>query len=409
MAKLAIDGGEPVIKRKLKNWPVFGEGEKKLICKLLDTGQTKSPKGVINAKFEKRFAEWNGTKHAITCNSGTSAIFVALAACEIGAGDEVIVPPRTFIGTVTPVLQHNAVPVFADIDPKTHNISPDSIRKLINKRTKAIIPVHLAGTPCDMDEIMEIAREHDLYVVEDCAQAHGAEYKGRKVGSIGHINAFSFANGKIITTAGDGGMVVTNDDRLALIAREFHNHGFVSGLNYDELYIYIHPRLGYNLRMTELQAAVGLHMMDRVDKYIQRRRENALYLTEELSKIDGIEPVYEPEGCKCSYYNLYSTIQPDKFTVDRDQFVKALIAEGVRARIGTNPELYREKMFQEKSHHSWDPRIYDGDVSYKGTVCPVAHDIGKRSTGFLVNPTYTMDDMKDFVKGVKKVAGEYRI
>ena len=406
--KLAIEGGKPVRDKPFPRWPIYGEEEIQLIAEILRSGNTHFRKSWVSKEFERRFAEWNGSKHAICCNSGTSAIHMALAAVGVGPGDEVIVPPRTFIGTVSPVLYQNAVPVFADIDPKTHNISPDAIRKVITKRTKAIIPVHLAGIPCDMDEIMAIAREHDLFVIEDCAQAHGAEYKGRKVGNFGHVNAFSMQDSKIITTSGDGGMVTTDDDEYAAFCRQFRNHGFASGLRSDELHIYIHPRMGYNYRMTEIQAAVGLKAMDRVDEYIRIRRENAAYLTEHIREIDGLLPMYEPPGCKCTYYVYYVTMELEKFKVDRDQFVRALLAENVGARIGTSAELYRQEIFQKRLAYSWDPRIYDGDVSYEGTICPVAHKVGQETFALEVAPPATTEDMADVVAALEKVTKAYR-
>ncbi|MBM4085998.1 MAG: DegT/DnrJ/EryC1/StrS family aminotransferase, partial [Planctomycetes bacterium] len=316
--KLAIDGGPKVRTKPWPRWPVYGEEEIELIAQILRSGNTHFVRSTVSKDFEKRFADWNGSKHAICCNSGTSAIHMALAAGGVGPGDEVIVPPRTFIGTVSPVLYQNAVPVFADIDPATHNISPAAIREVITERTKAIIPVHLAGLPCDMDAIMAIAREHNLLVVEDCAQAHGAEYKGRKVGTIGQVNAFSMQDSKILNTTGDGGMVTTDSDECAIFCREFRNHGFLSTRRHDDLHIYIHPRMGYNYRMTEIQAAVGLKAMDRLDGYIATRRANGAFLSREIAKIDGLIPMAEPPGCKCTYYVYYGTMQLEKFRVTRD-------------------------------------------------------------------------------------------
>jgi len=339
---------------------------------------------------------------------------MALAACGVGAGAEVIVPPRTFVGTVSPVLYQNAVPVFADIDPRTHNISPAAIREVLTERTKAIIPVHLAGLPCEMDEIMAIAEEHDLFVVEDCAQAHGAEYGGRKVGTFGPVNAFSMQDSKIITTSGDGGMVTTDNDEYAIFCREFRNHGFLAGRSVGEgdpsqsIHIYIHPRMGYNYRMTEIQAAIGLKAMDRMEGYIQRRRDNAAYLTEHINRIEGILPMVEPPGCKCTYYTYYATLELEQLRVDRDQFVRALQAENIAARIGTSAELYRQEFFQVRAAHSWDPRIYDGHVSYEGTVCPVAHRIGQRTFAMEVAPPATTQDMADVIVALEKVTAAYR-
>ncbi|MEW6359322.1 MAG: DegT/DnrJ/EryC1/StrS family aminotransferase [Planctomycetota bacterium] len=406
--KLAIDGGPKARARPWPRWPIYGEAEIELIAEILRSGNTHFHRSPVSKDFEKRFAEWNGSKHAVCCNSGTSALHMALAAGGVGPGDEVIVPPRTFIGTVSPVLHQSAVPIFADIDPRTHNISPDAIRQVISKRTKAIIPVHLAGLPCEMDEIMAIAEEHDLLVVEDAAQAHGAEYKGRKVGTIGHINAFSMQDSKILNTTGDGGMVTTNDDEAAIFCREFRNHGFLSTRKLDDLHIYIHPRMGYNYRMTEIQAAVGLKAMDRLDGYIETRRRNAAFLTREIEKIAGLIPMAEPPGTKCAYYVYYCTMEPEKFRADRDQFVRALQAEGISVRIGTSAELYTQEFFQKKAGHSWDPRIYKGKVNYTKLVCSVARKVGQETFALDVAPPATEADMADVVAALQKVAAAYQ-
>jgi dTDP-4-amino-4,6-dideoxygalactose transaminase len=406
--KLAVDGGPKVRTKPWPRWPIYGEEEIALIAQILRSGNTHFVRSTVSKDFEKRFAEWNGSKHAICCNSGTSAIHMALAAGGVGPGDEVIVPPRTFIGTVSPVLYQNAVPIFADIDPVTHNISPAEIRKVITERTKAIIPVHLAGLPCDMDAIMAIAKEHNLLVVEDAAQAHGAEYKERKVGTIGHVNAFSMQDSKILNTTGDGGMVTTDNDEYAVFCREFRNHGFLSTRRHDDLHIYIHPRMGYNYRMTEIQAAVGLKAMARLDGYIETRRANAAFLTQEIKKIEGLLPMAEPPGYKCTYYRYYCTMELEKFRVSRDQFVRALVAEGVMVGVGTSAELYLQEFFQKKTAHSWDPRIYKGNVDYTKLVCPVARKVGQETFTIEVAPPAALNDMADVVAALQKVAGACR-
>ena len=405
--QLALDGGPKVRPAPWPRWPIYGEEEIELIAQILRSGNTHFVRSTVSTHFEKRFAEWNGSKHAICCNSGTSAIHMALAAAGIGPGDEVIVPPRTFIGTISPVLYQNAVPIFADIDPHTHNLAPDAVRQVLTERTRAIIPVHLAGIPCDMDPIMALAQKHDLLVVEDCAQAHGAEYKGRRVGTIGQVNAYSMQDSKILNTTGDGGMVTTDSDEYAVFCREFRNHGFLSTRKLDELDIYIHPRMGYNYRMTEIQAAVGLKAMDRVDEHIAVRRSNADCLTRAIETIDGLLPMANPAECKVSPYRYYCTMELEKFRVNRNQFVKALLAEGVAVNMGTSAELYLQEFFQKKSAHSWDPRIYGGDVDYTTVVCPVAREVGKTTFGIELAPPATGDDMADTVAAMRKVASAY--
>jgi len=413
--KLAIDGGTPVRSDPFPTWPTYHPDEIAAVVEVLKSGRTHFAHSDVSRNFENRFAEYIGVKHAICNNSGTSAIHMALAAADVGPGDEVIVPPRTFIGTVSPVIQQNAVPVFADVDLKTHNISPDAIRSVITERTKAIIPVHLAGHPAEMDEIMQIAEEHGLVVIEDCAQAHGAEYKGRKVGSIGHINAFSFQNSKIITTAGDGGATTTDNDKYADICREFRNHGFMQSVfrEPERLHVYIHPRMGYNYRMTEIQAAIGLRAMDRIEEYVEGRRANARYITDNLKDLDLFIPAYEAPHVRHSYYLYYAGLRLEMLKVDRDQFVKALKAEGILAHIGTSPELYKQEIFQKKVGHAgtqcpFTCHLYKGGIDYTKVHCPNAARLGRETFGIEVHPTAGPEDMADVVEAIRKVAEAYR-
>jgi dTDP-4-amino-4,6-dideoxygalactose transaminase len=219
---------------------------------------------------------------------------------------------------------------------------------------------------------------------------------------------------KIITTSGDGGMVTTDNDEAAIFCREFRNHGFLAGRSVDQggpsqsIHNYIHPRMGYNYRMTEIQAAIGLKAMDRIEGYIQQRRDNAAYLAEHINGMDGILPMVEPPGCKCTYYVYYATLELEKFRVDRDHFVRALQAENIAVRVGTSAELYCQEFFQLRAAHSWDPRIYDGHVSYEGTVCPVAHRVGRRTFAMEVAPPATTQDMADVIAALRKVAVAYR-
>jgi dTDP-4-amino-4,6-dideoxygalactose transaminase len=408
MTDLAIDDGDPIRTEPFPEWPVFEEAEIDRIAEILRSGETHSGSSAVVREFEEAFAEWNGVEHAVTCNSGTSALHVALAAVGVGPGDEVIVPPRSYVSSASAVVYQDAVPVFADIDPDTHNLDPESVREGVSEHTAAILPVHIAGNPCEMDAILDIADEHGLAVVEDCAQAHGATYEGAAVGTFGDVNAYSFQNSKILTTAGDGGMVTTDDDDLAEFCREFRHMGFPAHHDYDQLDIYQHNRLGYNYRMTPLNAAVGLSALDRVDGYIETRRENAAALDAGLADIEGVTPMQVTEGGRCTYYWYYGTVAVEEFAVDRDRFIEAVAAEGVNARVGTGAELYTTAFFREKDALAWDERLYDGDVSYEGTVCPTAHEVGKRSFALAVEPPADTEDMADTVAAVEKVADAYR-
>ncbi|HIE53383.1 MAG TPA: DegT/DnrJ/EryC1/StrS family aminotransferase [Armatimonadetes bacterium] len=416
-ARLAIEGGPPVREKPFPPWPHFGEDEIEAAVAVLRSGQVNYWTGRKGREFEERFAEYVGVKHAIAVNSGTSALHVALYAAEVGPGDEVIVPARTFIATAAAVLHQNALPIFADVDPKTHNLSPASVRELITPRTKAIIAVHLAGHPAEMDEIMAIAAEHNLVVIEDAAQAHGAEYKGRKVGSWGHLGAFSFCQDKIITTGGEGGMVTTNDDRWARLARACRDHGWWQEekeelLRSEALRIYVHHRLGFNYRLTEMQSAIGLKALEKLDQQVEKRRENAYYLNEHLREVEVITTPYEAPYVKHSYYRYYCTVKPERLKVSRDQFVKAVRAEGVPILLGTSPENYLEEVFQKQVGYGKTPcpfrcPLYEGGVDYTSVSLPQARRLAQTAFCLLVHPTIERADLDDVVAAIGKVAEAY--
>ena len=400
---LAINGGKPVRTKPVPPWPYFWEDEKKAVQEVLDSGRVNYAIGGVKGKeFEKKFADYVGTKHAVVVSNGTAALHVALAAAGINPGDEVIVPSRTFLATASSVLHQNAVPIFADVDIKTGNILVESIKSLITERTKAIIPVHLAGHPAEMDEIMEIAKDHGLVVIEDAAQAHGAEYKGKKTGSIGHIAAFSFCRDKIMTTGGEGGMVTTNDDHMIKIARSIMNHG--SGERGFQM-------LGYNYRITEMQSAQGIVTLTKLDKFVEKRRENAHYLTEKLKNLEFIETPYEAPYVKHSFYCYYILLNLDKLKVDKDTFIKAVRAEGVLISEGTISENYLAEFFQKKigygnTHCPFEKPWYSGDVDYTKVSCANAKELGKRAVRLEVYPTIDQEYLDDVITAIQKV-GEY--
>ena len=266
LSKLALLGGKPIRTRPFPAYPVIGEEEKRAVMEVLDSGQlstfSASRQGFLGGRkiqaFEAAFAEYHGIRHAIAVNSATSGLHAAVAACEVGPGDEVIVPPYTFTATATAVLHHNAIPVFVDVDPVTFCMDPAQLEKAITPRTKAVIPVHLLGHPADMDAILAIARRHHLKVIEDCAQAPGARYKGRLVGTMGDCGVFSFQETKNMVT-GEGGMVITNDPDLAERARMIRNHG--EAVIAGEPRKYLTSTIGWNYRMTEIEAAIGIFQL----------------------------------------------------------------------------------------------------------------------------------------------------
>ncbi len=371
MGRLAAAGGRPVREKPFPPWPIFGEREKELLFKVLESRQWCRIGGNFNKKFEEKFAEFQQARFALTVCNGTVAIRTALFAAGIGPGDEVIVPSYTFVATATAVMEVNAVPVFADIDWETFNLSPSSVEDLINERTAAIIPVHFAGAPADMDRIKEIAEKHGLAVIEDAAQAQGSEWKGRRVGAIGDAGTFSFQLSKNMT-AGEGGAVVTNREDIAERARSFHNCGRKEGYPW-----YFHFDISSNLRLTEFQAAILLAQLEREEENLAKRRQNAAYLTSLLSQIEGIEPISYPEHVKSSYYLYIFKYKPEAFGgVSKEVFVKALNAEGIPVMPGYPFPLYRQVLFQQgrswKRGCPFSCSFYRGKVDYKNLYHPNA-------------------------------------
>lgn len=333
MASLALLGGPPTRVQPFPRWPEFGAAEEEALLEALRSGHWGRTTGPRNREFERRFATYQGAAHAVTCVNGTVALELALRAAGVGNGDEVIVPSYTFIATASAVLHLGAIPVFADIEPDTYTISVDSADGLVSPRTRAIIPVHLAGAPADMDGITTLAREHGLAVIEDAAQAHGAEWRGQRVGTIGTLGTFSFQSTKVLT-AGEGGAVVTNDPALADVVWSYQNVGRVPGGEWYE-----HHRLGWNLRMTEFQAALLLAQMDRLDEQIARRSENAAHLDAMLRETEGIEPLdHAPQVTRHPRYLYVLRYRARSFGgLPKQRFVQALAAEGIPAMPGYPP------------------------------------------------------------------------
>jgi perosamine synthetase len=280
--------------------------------------------GKYIGEFERLFAQFCGTRHAVAVSNGTTALHLALAALGIGAGDEVIVPTLTFVATANAVHYTGATPVFVDSDLTTWNIDPAGITAAVTPRTKAIIPVHLYGHPVDMQPVLDLAAQHGLFVIEDAAEAHGAEYRGRRVGSMGHVNAFSFYGNKIITT-GEGGMLTTNDDALAERLRFLRDHA----MSPDKRYW--HTEVGYNYRITNLQAAVGVAQMERIDEFITRKRWIAQVYNDELRSVPGV--VLPPEAAWAkSVYWMYSLLFTKEFPLSRDEVSRRLKQQGIDSR-----------------------------------------------------------------------------
>ena len=330
MAKLAILGGKPVREKPFPSWPIFREKEVSAVADVVRSGKwgTRGPRA---EEFERKFAEYCQTKYCVSLTSGTTALYLALWVAGVEPGDEVIVPPYTFIATANAAAMLGAVPVFADIDLKTFCLDPFSAEALITPRTKAIIPVHLGGEPANMDAFQEIRDKYGVAIIEDCAHAHGSEWRGKRVGSLGDIGAFSFQESKNLP-AGEGGAITTDNEELYEYAFSVHHVGRkrVGGEWYE------HYILGANMRMTEFQAAILLSMMDKMEDEFKRREENALYLDSLLKEIEGIIPQERDWRVNRRAYHLYVfRYQKESFGgVERDAFIRALNAEGIPCTAG---------------------------------------------------------------------------
>lgn len=332
--KLAINGGTPVLRRSdYKNWPIITDDDRRLINQVLDCGILAGGTAPQVGALEREWAEYTGAQYCLTTTSGTAALHMALSALGLGPGDEVITSAFTFLASASCALHQNAIPVFVDIDPRTYNMDPTKLEAAINERTKAIIPVHIQGLPADMDSIMQIARKHNLYVIEDACQAHGAEYKGRKVGAIGDIGTFSLNNYKNLP-GGEGGLFITDDEtylKKGMLVRCF-------GDEIDEVShrrIYNASILGYMYRNQELPAALARAQLMHLDERNAFRIANAEYLTQELGKIPGVIPPYCPPECKHVYFMYNVRFDPKAAGVD---------CESRRFRIAVEKALYKEGM-----------------------------------------------------------------
>lgn len=392
---LAIDGGEPMRSAAFAPWPWFDEEVIEAAMRPLRSGKVNYWTGDEGRQFEAEYAALLGCKHAIAVANGTVALELALYALGISPGEEVIVACRTFIASASCVVMRGATPVMADVDRDSQNITADTVRAAITRRTKAIIAVHLAGWPCDMDAILNVAHEHNLKVIEDCAQAHGAEYKGRPVGSMGHINAFSFCQDKIMTLGGEGGLVTTNDTALWSAAWAYKDHG----KSYDAVYNRIHPEgfrwlhesFGTNWRITEMQSAMGRVLLQRLPEMLERRRRFASILTERFAEIPALRVTATPLDVLHSYYKYYAFLRPERLRAGwtRDRVIEAVKAEGILCFSGSCSEIYLEKAFPFEMR----PPVR----------LPVAKELGETSLMFLVHPTLSETDMHDTADAVEKV------
>ena len=377
----------------LAPWPCFMPEEAEATARVIASNQVNYWTGEECRLFEKEYAAWCGTGKAIALSNGTLALDLALRGLGIGPGDEVIVTPRTFIASISCVVTAGATPVFADVDLNSGNISPETIAQVITKKTKAVIPVHLAGWPCDMDGIMALAKAHGFYVIEDCAQAHGAKVGDRMVGSIGHVGAWSFCQDKIMTTGGEGGMVTTNDTDVWSRMWSYKDHG----KNWDAVYNrehapgfrWLHESFGTNWRMLEVQGTIGRIQLRRMEEWTKRRTHIAMRLREALLQTAGAIRVPLPgEGFAHAHYRLYGYVQPEGLKPDwtRDRIAAECTARGAPVFQGSCSEVYLEKAF-------------DGTDWRPAQRLPNAIRLGAESLMFLTHPNIT-DDQIDHYCGI---------
>lgn len=394
---LALLGGKPIRTRPFPDWPVVGSEEEAAVLRALRSGKWGKLDGAEVATFERDFAEFQGAAHGIAVANGTVSLQIALMAAGIKAGDEVIVPPYTFLATATAVIMANATPVFADIELETLNIAPAAVEAALTERTKAIIPVHFGGVPADMDALMALAQHHNLVVIEDAAHAHGAEYKGRRVGGIGHLGSFSFQSSKNLTS-GEGGFITTNDPELAARCRSIHNCGRRPNHAWYE-----HFAISSNFRLGELQGALLNAQLRRLPAQVQRRLENGLYLVEQLAQLPGIQPQrITPDVTRPAFHLFCFRIDAQQLGIARHAFLKALAAEGIPCFGGYPFPLYRQPLFLERA---FGPYTGCRGVDYASTVCPNCEAICFELGGWLEHRLLlgSRDDVDDIARAATKV------
>ncbi len=414
--KLALDGGTPVRDPKQNPWPTiadasgrdFGEEEMKLLQQVIQSGSLGYQYGSMVKQFEKEFAERHGSKHACAVSSGTAALHTAMGALQLEPGDEVITTPVTDMGSIIAIVQCNCIPVFADVDPETLLIDPATIEDRITDRTRALMIVHLLGQSCNMDEIMPIVEEHELYLIEDCAQSHDAKWDGRDVGTFGHFGCFSLQQSKQITT-GDGGICVTDDDALGDEAYRFHDKYYDRSGEGRPV-----ERIGMNYRMSELVGAVALAQVRKLDQIIGRRRETAEALMEGIAEIPGINPAKVHPKATHTWWRVIITIDEDELGTDADTFSRAISAEGLPFGRGAarGEPICMLPAFQNyaaygTSDFPWEPP-YGRKVEYRLEDYPGTNRGMSHTWTCSWNEGYTLDDVEQILHGLRKVSAWYR-
>lgn len=378
-------------------WPSFTQEEADAVSRVLLSNKVNYWTGQEGREFEREFAAFAGTDYAIAVANGTLALDLALQGLGIGPGDEVVVTPRTFLASATSVINAGATPVFADVDPDTQNITPESVAAVITPNTKAVVCVHLAGWPCDMDGMMALAEQHGLFVIEDCAQAHGATYKGKPVGGLGHVGCWSFCQDKIMSTGGEGGMVTTNDRALWSRMWSFKDHGkswdAVYERDHPPGFRWLHESVGTNWRLTEMQSAIGRIQLQRMADWTAARQAHCRAIWETAASLPGLRVPAVPDDIGHAGYKCYVFVGDqgvEDVAAVRDQIMNAMVAEGVPCFSGSCSEVYREKAFT------------DLGLGPKERL-PVARALGDSSLMFLVHPTLTQAEIGKTCDVLRKV------
>ncbi len=393
---LAISGGAPLRTSPLPAWPHFADDELDAVRAVLVSGKANYWTGGECTSFEAEFAEFVGTRYAVSLANGSVALELALHALGIGPGDDVVVPARSFMATASCVVLRGARPIFADVDATSGNLSSQTVKAVLTPRTRAIIAVHLAGWPCDMDPLLKLAAEHDIRLIEDCAQSHGASDRDRITGSIGDIGAFSFCQDKIMTTGGEGGMLVTDDRAVWERAWSYKDHGksydAVFNREHPSGFRWLHESFGTNWRMTEMQAAIGRRQLKKLPAWLTARQRNARQLDKELASVPGLVLRPQPRGHGHAYYKYYAFVDPAQLGPgwNRQRIVEAVTAEGIACAEGSCSEMYLEKAFVNAG-------------LAPAERLPVTQELGQTSLMFMVHPTLSERDILDTAAAVRKV------
>jgi perosamine synthetase len=381
LSKLAIEGGKPVSEKKVPLVkPTFSQKDVEDVTKILKSAHVRM--GPYTKEFEEKFAERVGAKYAYAVSNGTAALHCAYLS-TLKPGDEVIAPAFTFIATISMIVYSNAKPVLADVEPDTFLLDPEKVKEKITKKTKAIAPVHLFGNSCDMKALTDLAEDHNLFIINDCAQAHGTEYGGKDLGAWPNLSCYSFYPTKTMTT-GEGGIVTTDDPELNRLGSLLRSHGDDGR--------YHHVLFGLNYRITDIMSAIGLNQLSQLDDFLAKRRHNADVLLKGLKKIDGVTPQKMTPKTKPSYSYFSVVLDPNKLRCSRDEFMKALTAENIDCGVHYPASLTEQPIVKQ---------------TLKPKPCPVSEDLSRRIMSLPMHPYLSEGELGKVVEGVDKVASHY--